>query len=99
MPANVPDDSDEPIPDTVPMITPHDAARAALTGLACELGHDEVRVLVRIAERLKSGRSQYGRLYLATDTRAVRAVEAREEVEDALVYLACAWLLDLLEVS
>ena len=44
---------DEPIPDTLPMLTPHDAARAVLTGVACELGLDEVRVLVRIGERLQ----------------------------------------------
>jgi hypothetical protein len=29
---------------------------------------------------------------LAGDTRAFRSKEAREELEDALVYLACAWL-------
>jgi hypothetical protein len=83
---------EEPIPDTVRMITPHDAARAALTGIACELGHDEVRVLVRIGERLKAGRRQYGRLCLANDPRTFRSKEAREELEDALVYFACAWL-------
>jgi hypothetical protein len=83
---------DEPIPDTLPMLTPHDAARAVLTGVACELGLDEVRVLVRIGERLKTGRTQYGRLHLASDMRSFRSKEAREELEDALVYLACAWL-------
>jgi hypothetical protein len=83
---------DEPIPDTLPMLTPHDAARAMLTGVACELGLDEVRVLVRIGERLKAGGRQYGRLHLASDMRAFRNMEAREELEDALVYLACAWL-------
>jgi hypothetical protein len=83
---------DEPIPDTLPMITPHDAARAVLTGVACELGLDEVRVLVRIGERLRTGRKQYGPLRVASDTRSFRSKEAREELEDALVYLACAWL-------
>jgi hypothetical protein len=83
---------DEPIPETVRMITPHDAERAALTGIACGLGLDELRVLVRIGERLQAGRRAYGRLRLETDDRSFRSKEAREELEDALVYLACAWL-------
>ncbi len=83
---------EEPIPDTLRMITPEDAARAMLNGVACNLGRDEVRVLTRIAERLQVGRRAYGPLYLATDTRTFRGKEAREELEDALVYLACAWL-------
>jgi hypothetical protein len=87
-----PDDLDEPIPYTVRTLTPHDVARATLTGIACELGVDELRVLVRIGERLKAGRTQYGRLHLATDPRTFRSTEAREELEDALVYFACAWL-------
>ncbi len=90
MPPDAPPD-DEPIPDTLRMITPDDAARAELNGVAYGLGVDELRVLVRIGERLKLGRRQYGRLYLPTDARNFRA-EATEEVEDALVYLACAWL-------
>ena len=85
-------DLDEPIPDTLRMITPEDAARAALEGVVCNLGPDEVRVLTRIAERLNVGRRLYGALYLAADARAFRGKEAREELEDALVYLACAWL-------
>ena len=32
------------------MITPEDAARAALAGVVGSLGHDEVRVLTRIAD-------------------------------------------------
>jgi hypothetical protein len=51
-----------------------------------------VRVLARIAERLKAGQTTYGSFCLETDPREFRAKEAREEVEDALVYLACAWL-------
>jgi hypothetical protein len=91
MPPDTPPD-DEPIPETLRMITPDDAVRAELNGVACMLGVDELRVLVRIGERLKLGRRQYGRLYLPTDTRSFRTTEAREELEDALVYLACAWL-------
>jgi hypothetical protein len=83
---------DECIPDTQRALTSEDAARATLTGIACQLGHDEVRVLARIAERLKGGMAVYGPLRLDTDTRNFRTKEAREELEDALVYLACAWL-------
>jgi hypothetical protein len=90
---------EEPIPDTLRMITPEDAARATLNGVACNLGRDEVRVLTRIAERLQLGRRAYGPLYLATDPRTFRGKEAREELEDALVYLACAWLKEAQEVT
>jgi hypothetical protein len=84
--------SEEPIPDTLRMIAPEDAARATLHGVACNLGHDEVRVLTRIGERIQAGRRAYGPLFLANDARSFRSKEAREELEDALVYLACAWL-------
>ncbi len=83
---------EEPIPDTLRMITPEDAARATLNGAVESLGRDEVRVLIRIAERLALGRRAYGPLHVATDRRTFRSKEAREELEDALVYLACAWL-------
>ena len=83
---------EEPIPDTLRMVTPEDAARAALLDVADALGRDEMRVLTRIGERLKAGRRQYGRLHLASDPRTFRDKEAREELEDALVYFACAWL-------
>jgi hypothetical protein len=101
MPAPDPDDPngalmtadlDEPIPDTLRMITPEDAARATLYGIVRSLGRDEVRVLTRIAARLQVGSRMYGPFYLATDTRVFRDTEARQELEDALVYLACAWL-------
>jgi hypothetical protein len=78
--------------DTLPGFPPVDFARAHLSSVATALGHDEVRVLTRIAERLRGGRDAYGPLDLATDTREFRSKEAREELEDALVYLACAWL-------
>jgi len=89
---SIPDVEEEPIPDTLPMITSEDAARATLNGVACDLGRDEVRVLTRIAERLRLGSRVYGPLTLAHDLRSFRGKEAREELEDALVYLACAWL-------
>jgi hypothetical protein len=78
--------------DTLPGFPPVDMARAELSGIARNLGHDEVRVLTRIALRLRGGREVYGPLDLATDARQFRQKEAREELEDALVYLACAWL-------
>jgi len=53
---------EESIPDTLRMITPEDAARAALRDVVGDLGHDEVRVLTRIAERLRAGQRQYGLL-------------------------------------
>ncbi len=57
-------------------------------------------MLTRIAARLEVGQRQYGQLLLATDVREFRDKEAREEVEDALVYLACAWLkAEALEVN
>jgi hypothetical protein len=92
MTAAPPPDIEEPIPDTLRMIAPEDAARAALDGVVRSLGRDEVRVLTRIAERLHVGSRMYGPFYLATDARVFRDKEAREEIEDALVYLACAWL-------
>jgi hypothetical protein len=81
-----------PIPDTLRMITPEEAARATLNGVVCYLGRDEVRVLTCIAEWLRAGRISYGPLFLANDARSFRSKEAREELEEALVYLACTWL-------
>jgi hypothetical protein len=72
------------------MVTPEDAARDGLRSIILTLGFDEVRVLGRIAERLRRGQEQYGPLHLASDGRSFRA-EALEEVEDALVYLAFEW--------
>jgi hypothetical protein len=73
-------------------VSPATGARRELATLVAQLGDDEVRVLARIAERLRNGARVYGRMELATDKRAFRTREAREELEDALVYLACAWL-------
>jgi hypothetical protein len=81
---------DEPIPETIP--TAATLARVQLGITLQGLGYDEIRVLSRIADRLAIGARQYGTLDLPTDARAFRAKEAREEIEDALVYFACAWL-------
>ena len=67
-------------------------ARTELDTVVDELGADEVRVLSRIARRLRAGADVYGALEVALDHRDFRKQEAREELEDALVYLACAWL-------
>ena len=85
-------DIDEPIPDTLRQFSTTITARAALDDVLDALGCDEVNVLTRIAERLKVGRAAYGPLEIASDPRAFRTKEAREELEDTLVYLACAWL-------
>ena len=84
---------DEPIPDTVRMISYEDAARASLRASILALGIDEVRVLQSLADRLQAGQRQYGLLRLESDRRDFRGKEAREEIEDSLVYFACAWLL------
>jgi hypothetical protein len=63
----------------------------ALISLAAELGKDEQRVLVAIAERLSMGAKQYGPLDLATDRRDWRR-EGFEEAADLAVYAACGML-------
>ena len=73
-------------------ITPRNAAHEALANILDDLETDEIRVLTRLAERLRTGMRVYGVLNLARDQRDFREVEARQEVEDLLVYLACAWL-------
>jgi hypothetical protein len=65
--------------------------REELSAIADVLGDDEVRVLTRIAGRLLRGAEIYGRLHVASDQRDFRN-EAREEIEDFLVYAACGWL-------
>ena len=71
---------------------PHVGARLELDAILDTLGGDEVRVLARIALRLRAGSFVYGNLAVRFDERDFRHEEAREELEDALVYLACAWL-------
>ena len=83
---------DDEAPDTERAPRTTLGARAALDCVLDALGGDEIAVLVRIAERLKEGATTYGPLRLAVDVRSFRSKEAREELEDALVYLACAWL-------
>ena len=90
MPETSPIDETDPDTERMPFVR-HDA-HLQLDRAVEQLGPDEVFVLARIAERLTEGAKVYGPLQLATDTRDFRSKEAREELEDALVYLACAWL-------
>lgn len=60
-----------------------------LTDVAAELGTDELRVLVLVAERLRIGRRRYGNLQVKADCRNFH-VEALEEAADGLVYAAAA---------
>jgi hypothetical protein len=83
-------ESFDDIPDTVPAAVT--LARMELDSILDTLDRDEIRVLVRIAERLESGSQVYGPLHITLDERCFRSKEAREELEDARVYLACAWL-------
>ena len=59
-----------------------------LVEICADLGADEMRVLVLVAERLAKGRQRYGALDVATDRRDFRH-ESLEEIADALVYAAC----------
>jgi len=81
------------IPDTER--SPDIGTLIALDQAIDKLGTDEMRVLTRIAERLAFGGAKYGALDLASDDRSFKSREAREEIEDALVYFACAWLKSL----
>jgi hypothetical protein len=59
--------------------------------IAVQLGADEQRVLLRVAERLLVGRKQYGELRLGADQRDWRR-ECMDECADGLVYAACAMM-------
>lgn len=83
--------TEDPIPPTLRTVTPDDAARATLRDAMDELGRTEVRVLTRIAERLKTSARTRGALGFLTP-RAFRSKDARREIDDALVFLACAWI-------
>ena len=64
-----------------------DTARQLLE-LCAELGADELRVLLLVAERLRIGQRRYGRFDLVTDRRDFQH-ESLEEIADAMVYAAC----------
>lgn len=69
-------------------MTPQQVARGALNIIAADLGVGELKVLYRIAERLKEGQRIYGLLDLAADRRDWDR-EAQQEAMDLSVYLAC----------
>lgn len=69
---------------------PHEL-QGQLRYLACKLGIDELRVLVRIAERLEMGAKQYGALDIATDKRDWLE-EGIQEGLDKTAYLTVALL-------
>jgi hypothetical protein len=82
---------DEPIPDTVRQFSTL-SSRVELDTTLDGLDGDEIAVLASIAKRIEMGRKVYGPLQIATDPRAFRSNEARQELEDTLVYLTVAWL-------
>jgi hypothetical protein len=82
---------DEPVPDTLRRFSTL-SSRVELDNILDGLGGDEIAVLARIAKRLEMGRTTYGPLQVELDPRAFRSKEAREELEDAVVYFACSWL-------
>ena len=75
-------------PENWPTTSPRDELDAVVQ----TLGHDELRVLTRIAARLQHGQAHYGLLNVERDPRDFGGKEAREEIEDFLAYAACAWL-------
>jgi hypothetical protein len=82
---------DEPIPDTLRQFSTL-SSRVELDNTLDGLDGDEIAVLASIAKRIEMGRKVYGPLQIATDPRAFRSKEARQELEDTLFYLTVAWL-------
>lgn len=66
-----------------------DVLRSLLVTRVLDLHEDELRVLLRIADRLADGQHRYGILRLETDRRDWDN-EARAEALDLAVYMACA---------
>lgn len=64
-----------------------------LVEICADLGADELRVLLLVAERLAKGRQRYGVLQVDNDGRDFRR-EALEEAADGLVYVACGLIRD-----
>jgi hypothetical protein len=88
------------IPPTLRSITPEDIARATLNSALAELGRTEVHVLTRIAERLTTTARAGGALGAIRRARTFLREDAQREIDDALVFLACAWIkAETLEVT
>lgn len=69
------------------------SAGQRITQAASILGPDELEVLAVVAERLAEGRRRYGELRPESDRRDF-ALEALEEVADAMVYAAAGLIRD-----
>lgn len=64
------------------------STREELYAICSDLGDDEIRVMLFVAQRLAMGQAHYGKLDLRRDQRDfVR--EAAEEGADLMVYAAC----------
>jgi hypothetical protein len=93
-------DTEEQTPATLRSVTPEDTARATLNTALAELGHTEVHVLTRIAERLTTTARAGGALGAIPRARTFLCEEAQREIDHALVFLACAWIkAETLEVT
>jgi hypothetical protein len=62
-----------------------------LTDVAAQLGHDELRVFVLLATRIRDGQARYGHLDVRRDRRNFTR-ETLEEVIDGLFYIGAVLL-------
>lgn len=62
-----------------------------LTDVATQLGHDELRVFLLLATRIRDGQARYGHLNLSRDRRNFKR-EILEEMVDGLFYIGAALL-------
>ena len=76
-------------------MTESSRSRAALlqglADIAAHLAHDELKVLLLLATRVRAGRAEYGRLDVRRDRRNFRH-ETLEELVDGLFYLSAGLL-------
>lgn len=82
------------MPELGPQMNLVQIERDNLTKLAADLGHDEVRVLVLIAQRLTKGADQYGILNVLDEDRDWLKESLEEELDD-VVYRAAHTLRKL----
>lgn len=79
------DEKSKTMRDTEPAPPP---MLAALHGAVEDLNWDELSVVLKVAERVKSGRAEYGPLSLDNDRREFVLTDVSEELIDSLAYLA-----------
>lgn len=65
--------------------------RQDLTDVAAQLGHDELKLLLLLATRMRDGQARYGHLDARRDRRNFKR-ETLEEVVDGLFYIGAALL-------